>query len=96
MTVKLTNWEPSESLDSEEMICEYLKAALEENDEALFMSALGDIAKARGMSQIAKESGLNRTNLYKAFSGEVSPQFSTVQKITKAVGLHLTVVRLTP
>ena len=67
----------------------YLQAALEEGDPGLVAAALGDIARAKGMSQIARETGLGRESLYKALSPEGNPEFSTVLKVIKALGLQL-------
>ena len=63
--IKITQFDASDYLTSEESIIEYLNAVLEENDSALLLSALGDIAKAKGMTQIARDSGLSRESLYK-------------------------------
>jgi probable addiction module antidote protein len=69
----------------------YLDACIEEADgDATFIAkALGDIARARGMSQVAKDSGLSRESLYKALSGERAPSFDTILKVTKALGVKL-------
>ena len=67
----------------------YLEAALEENDPGLIAAALGDIARAKGMTQIAKKTGLGRESLYKALSAEGNPEFSTVLKVIAALGLQL-------
>jgi probable addiction module antidote protein len=67
----------------------YLEAALEDGDPALVAATLGDIARAKGMSGIAKETGLGRESLYKALSPEGNPEISTVLKVIKALGLRL-------
>jgi probable addiction module antidote protein len=67
----------------------YLEAVLEENDPRLITAALGDIARAKGMTQIAKKTGLGRESLYKALSAEGNPEFSTVLKVIAALGLQL-------
>lgn len=69
----------------------YLEACLEdpEADAALIAKALGDIARARGMSQLARDTGLSRESLYKALSGERSPEFDTILKVTRALGIQL-------
>jgi probable addiction module antidote protein len=69
----------------------YLDACIEEadGDAAFIAKALGDIARARGMSQVAKDSGLSRESLYKALSGERAPSFDTILKVTKALGVKL-------
>ena len=66
-----------------------LEAALEDGDPALVAAALGDIARAKGMSQIARETGLGRESLYKALSPDGNPEFSTVMKVVRALGLRL-------
>ena len=88
-TVKLKKWDVVEHLKSEEDMALYLEACLEEGDAALIAAALGDIARARGMSQVARDAGLSRESLYKALSGEGNPEFATVMKVIKAMGLKL-------
>lgn len=73
-------------LDSNEMIAEYLNAALEDGNEADIIAALRNVAKAIGMTKIAEETGLSRPSLYKALSEGAKPQFSTIMKVLKAVG----------
>ncbi|PZA06027.1 MULTISPECIES: addiction module antidote protein [unclassified Meiothermus] len=87
--VKLKKWDVVEHLKTEEDMLLYLEACLEEGDPALIAAALGDIARARGMSQVAREAGLSRESLYKALSGEGNPEFATVMKVLKALGLRL-------
>lgn len=82
-------WDAAEYLKTEEDMAAYLEAALEENDPTLVSAALGDIAKAKGMTDIAKKTGLGRESLYKALSQEGNPEFSTVMKIISALGLKL-------
>lgn len=79
----------SDYLDGEEAISEYLTAILEEDDPALLAAALGDIAKARGMSQIAKDSGISREALYKALRSDASPRFDTINRVCHALGVKL-------
>ena len=67
----------------------YLEAALEEGDASLFNAALGDIARAKGMSQLARETGLGRESLYKALSPTGNPEFATVFRVVGALGLQL-------
>ncbi len=86
---KTTVWDVSEHLETEEDMVAYLEAALTENDPALVVAALGDIARAKGMTQIAKQAGLGRESLYKALSPVGNPEFATVLKVIKALGLHL-------
>ncbi len=89
MALKTTRWDSAEHLRTEEDIAAYLDAVLEENDPALVTHALGVIARAKGMSQIARETGLGRESLYKALSSEGHPEFATVLKVIKALGLQL-------
>jgi probable addiction module antidote protein len=89
MALKTTRWDSAEHLQTEEDIAAYLDAVLEENDPALVTHALGVIARAKGMSQIARETGLGRESLYKALSPDGNPEFATVLKVIKALGLQL-------
>lgn len=85
-------WDAAEHLETKEDIAVYLEAALEDGDPALVVAALGDIARSRGMTHIARETGLGRESLYKALSTEGNPEFATVLKVLKALGLRLQVV----
>jgi probable addiction module antidote protein len=76
-------------LDSDEMISEYLSQVLEDGDSDELIRALGYIAKAKGMTKVAKESGLGRESLYKALSEGAKPRFDTVFKVIKALGIRL-------
>ena len=82
-------WDPAEHLETEEDMAAYLEAALEDGDPALVAAALGDIARAKGMTQIARETGLGRESLYKALSAEGNPEFATVLKVLRSLGLRL-------
>jgi probable addiction module antidote protein len=82
-------WDPAEHLQSDEDMAAYLEAALEEGDAALFAAALGDIARAKGMSQLARETGLGRESLYKALSPTGNPEFATILRVIGALGLQL-------
>ena len=84
-----TVWDPAEHLDTEEDMVAYLEAALEEGDSALVAAALGDIARAKGMTQVAREAGLGRESLYKALSSTGNPELSTILKVVNALGLRL-------
>ena len=84
-----TLWDPAEHLHTEEDMAAYLEAAFEEGDPALVTAALGDIAKAKGMSQIARDAGLGRESLYKALSPSGNPEFATIMKVVAALGLQL-------
>jgi probable addiction module antidote protein len=84
-----TTWDPAEHLQSDEDMAAYLEAALGEGDPALISAALGDIARAKGMTQIAREAGLGRESLYKALSPTGNPEFATILKVVAALGLEL-------
>jgi probable addiction module antidote protein len=87
--IKTRLWDAAEHLKSDADMAAYLEAALEDGDPALVAAALGDIARAKGMSQIARETGLGRESLYKALSPDGNPEFSTVLKVVRALGLRL-------
>lgn len=90
-TIKLKKWDSAEHLKSDEDMALYLEACLEEagGDAAFIAKALGTIARAKGMTQLAKETGLGRESLYKALSGEGNPSFSTILKVMSALGIRL-------
>jgi probable addiction module antidote protein len=91
MNIKLKKWDVVEHLQTVEAMDLYLEACFDEDpgDGSLIRAALGDIARARGMAQLAKETGLTREGLYKALSPEGNPEFSTVMKVINALGLRL-------
>jgi len=89
MTEKLVSFDLADHLDSDEAIAEYLSQVLAEGDSDELIRAVGHVAKARGMSQIAKDSGLGRESLYKAFAPGAKPRFDTVIKVLRAVGVEL-------
>src|SRR3990170_2278295 len=86
-----TKYDVSEHLRTSEEMAAYLEACIEEanGDAAFIAKALGDIARAKGMSQVARDAGLSRESLYKALSGERSPGFDTILKVIDALGLKL-------
>ena len=86
-----SSWDSAEVLTDDEVIVEYLKAALEENDPAFFMKAVGNVARARGMTSVAQEAQLGRASLYKTLSGERDPRIGTVMKVLAALGIQLTI-----
>ncbi len=88
-------FDASEFLSSEEMIAEYLAATLEDENPDVFIAALGDVAKARGMTKIAEASGLGRESLYKSLKSGSKLRYDTVQKILGAFGVKLTVTPIT-
>ena len=89
--VKITQYDPAQHLRTPEEMAAYLEACFAEDDAALIAKALGDIARAKGMSQLARETGLSRESLYKALSVERIPSFGTILKVIKALGIKLRV-----
>ena len=90
MTKTITGpWDPAEHLNTQEDIVAYLEAALEDGDSQLIASVLGDIARSKGMTEIARETGLGRESLYKALSPNGNPEFATVLKVIRALGIRL-------
>ena len=87
-------FDAADYLDSEEVIAEYLNVALSSEDPDLFLQAIADVAKARGMALVAKETGLGRESLYKALAPGAKPRYDTVLKLIRALGveLHMTPV----
>lgn len=88
---KTSRYDVAEHLRTPEEMAAYLEACIEEaqGDAAFIAKALGDIARARGMTQVARDSGLSRESLYKALSGERNPDFDTILRVTAALGLKL-------
>lgn len=82
-------WDAAAHLETEDDMVAYLEAALLEGDSALVAAALGDIARAHGMVEVARKTGLGRESLYKALSQHGNPAFGTVLKVVKALGLEL-------
>ena len=85
----LRKWDSAEHLKTDEDMAAYLEACLQEagDDAAFIAKALGNIARAKGMTQLSKDTGLGRESLYKALSGEGNPSFATILKVTHALGL---------
>jgi len=88
---ELPEFDAAEYLNSEEDIAAYLTSVIEENDSSLLAAALGDIARARGMTQVAKDSGITREALYKALRPGSEPRFETVSRVCAALGVRLVV-----
>lgn len=86
---ELPEFDPAKYLDSEESIAVYLTGILEANDAALLASALGDIARARGMTEIAKAAGITREALYRALRPDSAPRFDTIARVCAALGVRL-------
>ena len=89
--VKIAPFDASEYLDDEEVIAEYLTAALEDPNPEAFLLAVANVAKARGIAKIAQDSGLGRESLYKALAPGAKPRYETVRKLMDALGVKLTV-----
>lgn len=90
--IKLSRWDSAKYLKTDKDVAAYLEACFEEaGDDAAFIAhALGVVARAKGMTQLARDTGLGRESLYKALSEDGNPEFSTVLKVMKALGLKLT------
>ena len=88
---KFSKFDAADYLDSEEMIVEYLAAALEDENPDVFLAALADVAKARGMSAVAQSTGLGRESLYKALAPGAKPRYDTILKVLHGLGVKLTV-----
>ena len=84
-------FDAADYLKSEQDCADYLSIALEDDDPAFLAAALGDVARARGMSQVARDAGITREGLYKALSDEGNPSFATVLKVMRALGLRINV-----
>jgi len=91
MVLKVTRFDPAEHLETEEDIFHYLEAAMEGNDPRHIASALGDVARSKGMSEIARKAGLGRQALYNALSENGNPTLETLTSVLNALGLQLTV-----
>lgn len=89
MTVTLAPFDAAEYLDNEEVIAEYLNIALADENTDVFLVAVSDVARARGMAQIAQASGLGRESLYKALAPGAKPRFDTVLRVIHALGINL-------
>jgi len=88
-TAKLLPFDAARYLTDDTAVAEYLTAVLEADDPDLLLLALADIARARGMAEVAKEAGLGRESLYKALSPGAKPRFDTVLKVARALGVRL-------
>ena len=91
MTVKTQPFDAARFLEDDEAIAVYLNAIMEENDAALLATALGDVARARGMTSVAQQSGLAREALYKALRPGAQPRMDTVARVCAALGLRMVV-----
>ena len=91
MKIVLNDFDPADFLDNDEVIAEYLTAALEDENPDVFLSAVGDVARARGMTFIAQSSGLGRESLYKALAPGAKPRYDTVIRVLRSLGVKLEV-----
>jgi probable addiction module antidote protein len=91
MPVKTTAWDSAEFLDTPEAIAAYLEAAFEDGDAKVITNALGNIARAKGISQIAKDAGVTRAGLYKALSTDGDPRLTTLLGVFKSLGLAMSI-----
>ncbi len=91
MALKLNDFDPARYLESEEDVAEYLNSMMAEGNTELLVAALGDVARARGMSEIARASGLTREALYRALRPDAQPRFDTIARVCTALGLKLNV-----
>jgi len=92
MKTTYTTFDAAAYLDNDELVAEYLSAAAEDSNPDVFVAALGNVAKARGMAQIAKDAGLGRESLYKALSMGSHPRFETINSVLHAMGVKFAVV----
>ena len=88
---KLTKFDASDYLDSEEAIAEYLTAALEDKNPDVFLAAISDVAKARGIASIARRTGLGRESLYKALTPGAKPRYETILKVLQGLGVKISI-----
>lgn len=91
MALETKPWDVAEHLQDEEAMAAYIEAVLEDGDPALVAAAIGDIARARGMAQIARETGRSRESLYRALSDRGNPELATLMGVLKVMGLQLSV-----
>jgi probable addiction module antidote protein len=85
-------FDPGDYLDNDVAVVEYLSAAVEDPNPDVFLAALGDVAKARGMAKIAKDAGLGRESLYKALEAGAHPRYETVNAVLRALGVRFAIV----
>jgi len=94
MTRKISDFTVADYLTDDETIAEYLSAAMEEGSTDILLSAIGDVAKAKGMTYIAERSGLGRESLYKALRPEAKPRFETILKVLHSLDVKIVIVPL--
>ena len=91
MPNKTTPFNPLDYMDTQDEISAFLRECLEDDDPNVFVSALGHLVKKHGVTDVAEITGLSRESLYKTFNGKTQPKWSTIFKVTNAIGLHLAV-----
>lgn len=91
MALKTRAWDVAEHLDGPDAIAAYLEAAFEDGDTQVIAAAIGDVARARGMTSLSEQTGLSRESLYRALSEDGNPAFGTVVKVLQALGVRLEV-----
>ena len=96
MTLKLAPFDAANYLGNEDVIAEYLTAAMEDENPDVLLSALADVAKARGMAKVARDAGLGRESLYKALAPGSHPRHETVRAVRRAMGVRFAAVRAGP
>jgi len=89
MTINRKEYDPTLFVKTDEDIAQYLNDAYMDEDPKVFLIALGDVAKIKGVANIAEKTGLNRESLYKVFSGKVQPKWNTIQSVMKALNIHI-------
>lgn len=94
MAMDTTPWDPADRLATPAHVAGYLEAAFEDGDPSVICAALGDVARARGMTDIARETGLSRESLYRALSPEGQPEFATILKVLRVLGLRISAARI--
>lgn len=92
MATSTRPWDVCDHLDTPEAVAAYIDAVLEDGDPKLVAAAIGDVARAKSMSQLARDTGLSRESLYKALSADGNPEFATVMKVLRALGMRVAVV----
>ncbi|EAQ65336.1 hypothetical protein MED121_18885 [Marinomonas sp. MED121] len=91
MSEKISSFNPFDYMESQEEVSTFLRECLADEDPNVFVSALGHLVKKQGVAKVAAETGLSRESLYKTFNGKTQPKWSTIYKVTNAIGLHLAV-----